>query len=121
MCLWFVQFCRVCNTFTPLPDKERIICSNINCLRRFADPTNLTDIEKHVLLNEDCPCKDKCSPGDCGLLVNIYTCGLEGAIRNDCDERIPRNSDSEDRDNFDDWSVPDNLVEYDYNNYYRSD
>lgn len=101
MCLWHVQHCVECDTFTPDPNKHAIACLKERCLRKSVDRFNLSDAEK-FLLGDDYICKPGCLFEHCGLLIRQYYCGQDGALREYCPNTDPSASESED----DDWSHP---------------
>lgn len=100
MCLWFVQMCHDCETFTPCPGRVPIECNNLECLRRNVNPNNLTKDQKRKLLSYDDICSPRCAANDCGLLSRLVYCGQLDALREYCPSN-PSDSESDD----DNWAI----------------
>lgn len=99
MCLWFVQMCPECETFTPISERAPIQCTNVSCLRKSLNPNTLTKSEQDLLLCYDDICTLSCNADDCGLLSRLFYCGQLDALRSYCptdSEPSASNSDDDD-------------------------
>lgn len=99
MCLWFVQECIICESFTPIPTALPEVCDSVSCKRRFLDPKALTLAERYQYLDKDFPCSPECSFETCGLIIRHRLCGAVGALRVHCREHYSSDSDSNNSEN----------------------
>lgn len=99
MCLWYVQVCPECDTFTPMPGQVPIECNNSACLRRPLNPHTLTEAQHNDFLTSDDRCSFRCDKNYCGLLCRIIYCGFIDSLRNQCAKNTEDSaSDSESED-----------------------
>lgn len=85
MCLWFAQWCEVCERVAPLLHPKPIPCTNQRCFRTLLNPFGLNTEEKNALFEPQGPCNKKCDFKDCGLVLRHVTCGDVEALYDGCE------------------------------------
>lgn len=86
MCLWSVQYCPECFSFTSISHKAPQHCNNADCLRSTLDPNQLTRQEILLYMTDDDPCQATCQKAQCGLIIHNGWYDIKDAFCQECCE-----------------------------------